>query len=163
MRWIARIQSQYFGEEKKNNCIFSKLDNVINNCIHWRGYRKQGHYRSKATVKRSYGNDLDENLYDCTANHLKVLNIANTWVHSYCLIQDHNAFKPVGRGGVRGGSSEPPFDLQKNYYTPLTKCPTVWKWSNSLPAIENHCCPNESGCSRLYASLFTEDQRGTHA
>ena len=55
----------------------------------------------------------------------------------------------IGRGRSRGFKRTPPFDLWKILYT-LTahfKYPTVWKWSTILAAIENHRCPNESGCS----------------
>ena len=71
-------------------------------------------------------------------------------------------FRPVGRGGSRGFARTPLFTSKRFYMHRLTvhfKCPTVWKWSTSLAAIENHRCPNESDYS--YASFFVEDQRGT--
>ena len=64
------------------------------------------------------------------------------------------------QGGFEGGCSNLPFTSKRCYIHRLTvhfKCPTV----TSLAAIENHRCPNESGCN--YTSLFIEDLRGTCA
>ena len=62
--------------------------------------------------------------------------------------------RPVGRGGVRWGSSEPPFWPQKilntaQLYISVSALPFVSKWSTSFAAIENHHCPNEFGCSYI--------------
>ena len=52
------------------------------------------------------------------------------------------------QGGVRGVRTNPPFDLQKILYAPLNCTFQVsYRLSTSLAAIENHRCPNESGCS----------------
>ena len=64
-------------------------------------------------------------------------------------------------GGGGGGSLKPHFWPPKGFiYTALTvhfKCPTIGKWStSSFVAIENHHCPNKSGCS--YADFFLENQ-----
>ena len=61
--------------------------------------------------------------------------------------------RPVGRGSL-----EPTFWSPKDLYI-LSALP--FGSGTSLAAIENHRCPNKSGCS--YAALFTEDQRGTRA
>ena len=70
----------------------------------------------------------------------------------------HSRCRPVGRGGSRGFARTPLFTSKIFYIHRLSvyfKCPIVLKWSTSLAAIENHHCPNESGCS--YASLFVEN------
>ena len=65
--------------------------------------------------------------------------------------------RPIGRKSSRGFEWTP-FLVSKIYTYRLTvyfKCPSVWSWSTSLAAIENHCCPNKSGCN--YVSLFMEN------
>ena len=66
----------------------------------------------------------------------------------------------VSRSVGRVVRLNPPLGL-KRFYTPPSydfKFPTVCKWSTSFTAIENHCRPNEFGCS--YAPrLFIEDQQ----
>ena len=54
-------------------------------------------------------------------------------------------------GGFEEVQANPPFDLQAVHF----EYPTVWKWSTSLAAMENHHCPNVSGCDYMqYASSF---------
>ena len=69
-----------------------------------------------------------------------------------CWILRHS--RPAGRSrGLEEVHSNPPLLTSK--YTALTvhfRCPTVWKWSTSLAAFENHCCQNLSGC--CYANFF---------
>ena len=67
--------------------------------------------------------------------------------------------KTIGRGCSRGFARTPLLGSKRFYIHHLTvyfKCPTVWKWSTSLTAIENHRLQNESGSGSSYAShLFS--------
>ena len=113
----------------------------------------------------------------CTGGACPLVVRAHAWLHHWTWLVDwhwksssNETHMPVGvntwciilppkqpSSSTDQSHRHPPFDLQKILYTPHFMCPTVWKWSTSLAAIENHRCPNESGCS--YASLFVEDQR----
>ena len=60
-------------------------------------------------------------------------------------------------GGSKGFARIPLLDSKRFCFTVQLKCATVWKWSTSLAAIENHHRPSKCGCS--YATrLFTEDR-----
>ena len=63
-----------------------------------------------------------------------------------------------GGGGFEGVCSNPPLASKKFYAHRLAvhfKCPTIWKCSNSLAAIENHHCPNKSGYSYWAGRMCT--------